>query len=237
MFSCRYFLLFVCFSSFVYGAPKGEGKSRDTGGFRHAVALREWTATAHSAPAPVRPARQDQPPQITTAVRELGLQPAVFTPYDRYMDTVRAVLASVDGESSSMLLACELMRKGRRFRYVLEDPYRANPPAVTARKHAGDCKSKALWLYRNLGDGNALYVIGKAQRRAANSHAWVYWRHRDRWWILDPTNRSNPIAADSVSSDRYVPYYSYGKAGAFRHPATRLLMASGGEEAVGERRD
>jgi hypothetical protein len=153
------------------------------------------------------------------------------------MDTVRAVLASVDGESSSMLLACELMRKGRRFRYVMEDPYRANPPAVTARTHAGDCKSKALWLYRHLGDGNALYVIGKAQRRASNSHAWVYWRHRDRWWILDPTNRINPIAADSVSSDRYVPYYSYGKAGAFRHRATRLLMASGGGEAVGERRD
>jgi hypothetical protein len=170
-------------------------------------------------------------------MRELRLQPAIFTPYDRYLGTVRAVVANVHGETSSMLLASQLVKQGRQFRYVLEDPYRAKPPAVTARTRCGDCKSKALWLYRNLGDGNALYVIGKAQRRASNSHAWVYWRHRDRWWILDPTNRSEPIAADSVPADRYVPYYSYGKAGAFRHPATRLLMASGSEEAVGERRD
>ncbi|HYR57850.1 MAG TPA: hypothetical protein VEO95_04445, partial [Chthoniobacteraceae bacterium] len=88
------------------------------------------------------------------------------------------------------------------------------------------CKSKALWLYDHLGDSGAFYVIGKLERRSRTSHAWVYWRHDGRWWILDPTDRSTPIAADSVSPSRYVPYYSYSKAGAFRHSATRLLLAN-----------
>jgi hypothetical protein len=29
-----------------------------------------------------------------------------------------------------------------------------------------------------------------------------------------------------VSDDRYIPYYSFSKAGSFRHSATRLLMPS-----------
>jgi hypothetical protein len=123
-----------------------------------------------------------------------------------------------------MALACDLMQEGRHFEYVSGDPYTPNPPGVTAMVHAGDCKAKALWLYNGLGDANALFVIGKTTRFSRTSHAWVYWRNENRWWILDCTNRSQPIAADSVSDDRYVPYYSYGRSGAYRHKATRLLI-------------
>ena len=126
-----------------------------------------------------------------------------------------------------MLTACELMREGRGFRYQITDPYRAQPPALTDARRAGDCKSKALWLYDQLGDAGAYYTIGKLQRGSRTSHAWVYWRHGDRWWILDPTDRVTPIAADSVSPSRYVPYYSYSPAGTFRHPATSLMLALG----------
>lgn len=124
-----------------------------------------------------------------------------------------------------MVTACELVREGRGFRYLVADPYRAQPPAVTKARHAGDCKSKALWLYSQLGDPGAYFVIGKLERRSHTSHAWVYWRCDGRWWILDPTDRGTPISADSVASHRYIPYYSYSPAGTFRHSATRLMLA------------
>ena len=190
---------------------------------------------AHSAPRLVVPpsirlARPlFQPAPVRTSIRPeasgaLTLQPTTFTPYDRYLGTVRNVIANLDERPADMVTACRLMREGRGFRYAARDPYRADPPAVTAAKRAGDCKSKALWLYNHLGDPQALYVIGKLQKRSRASHAWVYWRHNERWWILDPTDSVSPIAADSVSPTRYVPYYSYNRAGTFRHKATSLLL-------------
>ena len=179
-------------------------------------------------PAPTRsvfPSRSDPPPSaLPPGGRELSLQPTTFTPYDRYLGSVRAVLSNLDEHDPTMVLAARLMKEGRRFKYCVCDPYRADPPALTEARRAGDCKSKALWLYDNLGDRNALFVIGKAEKRARTSHAWVYWRYDERWWILDCTERADPIAADSVSSDRYVPYYSFGKASAYRHKATRLML-------------
>ena len=77
------------------------------------------------------------------------------------------------------------MEEGRHFEYVTGDPYTANPPGFTATVRAGDCKAKALWLYNGLGDGGALFVIGKTTRFSHTSHAWVYWRNENRWWILD----------------------------------------------------
>jgi len=169
---------------------------------------------------------------LPSAERELALQPTSFTPYDRYLGVVRDVIDEVQDTDSSVGAACRLMREAHSFRYVAQDPYRANPPAVTSARRAGDCKAKALWLYDRLGDPGALYVIGKVTKRAQSSHAWVYWRYQSRWWILDPTNRSGPLAADSVSSSRYVPYYSLGKSGTYRHPATQLLLATSGNLAT-----
>ena len=163
-------------------------------------------------------------PQADAGAREVALQPTSFTPYDRYLGTVRSVIAELDARNADMRLACDLMRLGHGFRYTSAEPYRAALPSRTAAGRAGDCKAKALWLYDRLGDPAALYVIGKLERGSQSSHAWVYWRNQERWWILDPTSRGVPIAADSVSSRRYVPYYSFGKSGAFRHPATSLTL-------------
>ena len=185
-------------------------------------------------PPPSSPARSALPPRAETPAsalppggRELALQPTTFTPYDRYLGSVRAVISNLELHEATKALTARLMKEGRRFKYCVSDPYRADLPALTAARQAGDCKSKALWLYDNLGDSNALFVIGKAEKRAKNSHAWVYWRNDERWWILDCTERSDPIAADSVSSDRYVPYYSFGRSGAYRHKATRLILTGG----------
>jgi hypothetical protein len=191
-------------------------------------ALAKTTPPKPAPPRSALPARSEPPlSALPPGGRDIALQPTTFTPYDRYMGSVRAVISNLEIHESSMVLAARLMKTGRRFKYCVSDPYRADPPTVTEARKAGDCKSKALWLYDNLGDSNALFVIGKAEKRARNSHAWVYWRYDDRWWILDCTERSDPIAADSVSADRYVPYYSFGKSGAYRHKATRLILTGG----------
>jgi hypothetical protein len=166
----------------------------------------------------------ESPNPVVTGGGELWVQPTSFTPYDRYMGTVRAVINHLEPRAANMSRARELMEEGRRFQYVTGDPYTANPPGVTAAVQAGDCKAKALWLYNGLGDADALFVIGKTTKYSRTSHAWVYWHNDNRWWILDCTNRSQPIAADSVSQDHYIPYYSYGRSGEYRHKATRLLI-------------
>jgi len=198
------------------------------------------------APAPILKPQLRQRTSISVPLREeaprfaprfaprsdIDFHPTTFTPYDRYLGTVKAVIARLDERNASMVTACELVRECRNFGYKLTDLYRADPPSVTGARRSGDCKSKALWVYDHLGDPQAYYVIGKLVMRSRTSHAWVYWRNNGRWWILDPTVRSAPIAADSVSSARYVPYYSFSRAGAFRHNATRLLVAANGIPAV-----
>ena len=166
------------------------------------------------------------PREISLAERELSLQPAADTPYDRYSGPVRAVISRLDQRPANMVRARALMSEAHAFRYRRQDPYRAALPEATEATRAGDCKAKSLWLYDQLGDPSALYVIGKTFKGATSNHAWLYWRCDSRWWILDPTNRSAPVPADSFAADRYVPYYSFGKGGAYRHPMTAIFMAS-----------
>src|SRR5262249_44885297 len=135
---------------------------------------------------------------------ELDLQPTSSTPYDPYFNSVRSVMANFEAQKTSMGRAAHLMKIGYNFNYQTSDPYRPDPPKLTEAQQAGDCKSKALWLFENIGDPGALFVIGKIEKNSRTSHAWVYWRYGGRWWILDCTDRTDPIAADSVSSDRYV---------------------------------
>ncbi len=155
---------------------------------------------------------------------DLG-SPSSATPYDRYMGTVKNVLSQLDDEAPSMREVQQLVRKGRSFRYSYTTPYVAATPETTAATRAGDCKAKSLWLVNQLRDENVRYVIGKAKRGARLSHAWVMWEHEGQWWILDCTNLSRPVAADRVSRNEYIPYYSYDKTGAYRHAATQIGLA------------
>jgi hypothetical protein len=152
------------------------------------------------------------------------------------MTNARTVIERAAGSPATLSVACRLIEKGRSYRYVSCDPYRPDLPDVTAQRRAGDCKSKALWLYQQLNDPSTLYVIGKAETKAKTSHAWLYWYWQGRWWILDPTMRSSPIAAKSVTPGRYVPYYSFGREGAYRHKATRLFGAEEPASAVAAKR-
>ena len=181
-------------------------------------------APTKSIPPKSRPLVVAPPPvprEILLAEKELSLEPAADTPYDRYSGSVRAVISRLNQRPPNMARARELMNVAHDFRYRAGDPYLAALPETTAATRAGDCKAKSLWLYDQLGDPSALYVIGKTFRGAKSNHAWIYWRYDSRWWILDPTNRETPVPADNFGDDRYVPYYSFGKRGAYRHPMTQ----------------
>jgi hypothetical protein len=163
----------------------------------------------------------------TMAAVDLGFEASV-TPYDPYLSPVKRVLGTLSPGNASMDRARELMRIGRSFRYAHTDPYLAALPKVTASRKTGDCKDKALWLADQLRDGGVRYVIGKAERQSKISHAWLMWQHDGKWWILDCTNMSRPVAADQVSKNSYIPIYSYDRSGSYRHSTARLS----GERAV-----
>lgn len=163
--------------------------------------------------------------QISASAVDLGSRTS-STPYDAYLSPVKNVLNATSGEQDDMNRVRQLMHTGRAFRYSYTTPYTADAPAVTAARHAGDCKAKALWLVDQLNDANVRFVIGKARRSSKLSHAWVMWEHDSRWWILDCTDNSEPIPADRVSNDRYVPYYSFSKTGSYRHASTASVQVA-----------
>ncbi len=140
------------------------------------------------------------------------------TPYDPYRAPVDAVMGHLNGPSPSFSRVSALLKQGYGFRYSFDTPYLAQMPNVTAAKRAGDCKAKSLWLAAQMNDAeNLRYVIGKARRTSKISHAWLMWKNQGRWWILDPTNVSEPIPADSVGAGDYIVNYSYDRTGSYVH--------------------
>src|SRR4051794_26039122 len=149
------------------------------------------------------------------------------TPYDPHMRPVKEVLSGLGASAASMDRVQKLMREGRSFRYFFSEPYTAALPAVTEKRQAGDCKAKALWLCDQLGDQHCRFVVGKAHLGAKLSHAWVLWQEQGgRWYILDCTNYSTPIPAETVSPRDYIPLYSWTKNGVYRHAATQIGMTA-----------
>jgi len=162
----------------------------------------------------------------TPAPIDLGTA-ARYTPYDPYISPVKEVLTHLNGQGATMDQVRHLMIVGRNFRYSFTDPYVPAMPDVTATKHAGDCKAKALWLASQLNDPSVRFVIGRAHSNSKVSHAWLMWQSEGRWWILDCTLKSAPIPADHINPTReYIPQYSYTRTASYRHGAT-LVVANG----------
>lgn len=154
------------------------------------------------------------------------------TPYDPYLSPVRSVLSDLHGADADLAQVKKLMRTGRSFRYSFTEPYTAQLPAVTAKTKQGDCKAKSLWLADQLGDRNVRYVIGKATSSSKISHAWLMWNDGARWWILDPTNTSRPIPAESVSKNQYIALYSYDANRSYEHAATASFSSVASKGAI-----
>jgi hypothetical protein len=159
-----------------------------------------------------------------SAVVDLG-NAASATPYDRYMAPVKQVFGSIHGENTTLDRVNTLMREGRGFRYSHTEPFYPALPQETASRRAGDCKDKALWLMDQLQDQNVRFVIGKLDRGARVSHAWLLWEHEGQWWILDCTMLSQAVPAERAGANEYVPLYSFSKSTAYRHTDKAGLVA------------
>jgi hypothetical protein len=161
--------------------------------------------------------------------------PTARTPYDPHFGAVQRVLQG-GGKAAPEFAKVELwLKQARAFRYDMDEPYRPQTPAATEQRRAGDCKDKSLWLLEKMGCGKARFVVGKAQRKARINHAWLMWQQDGRWWILDPTVASRPIAADSVKPDAYVPLYSYTRIGKRVHAAVSELKIAARVAAASSR--
>jgi len=154
---------------------------------------------------------------IAAARPDMSVARPGSTPYDPYHAPVTAVLRKLDGPAPSFSRVAELTKQSFSFRYVFDEPYRAQTPQETAAKRSGDCKAKSLWLASRMNDANVRYVIGKARRESKISHAWLMWQNKGRWWVLDPTNNPSPIPADKIGPNEYIIHYSYDKNGSYRH--------------------
>ncbi|GEM_PF-1619058 len=214
-------------AALVQNEKQGEKSPLPISEFRHVISLR------HDESFPVRMQAMITRLTLPDSGFRLNVRdncvgvPTASTPYDNYMQPVHRVFDSLAGGAASVDRVGALMKEGRKFAYVFNEPYMAASPERTARVHRGDCKSKSLWLCQEIGDSSLRFVVGRLHKRSRVQHAWLYWRHSGRWWILDCTTRTRPVAADSVGMDEYIPYYSYDREGAYRHRATEIIMAGG----------
>lgn len=156
-------------------------------------------------------------PLAAQAATDLG-RPTGETPYDDFMQPVQAVLQQTGGQASPGR-ARELMKVAYGFRYEHKTPYLPQAPAVTEQRRAGDCKDKALWLCAQLRDSSVRFVIGKTRGNARLNHAWLTWQSEGTTWILDPTNKPEPLAAEAIGTGEYIALYSFSRRGKFAHGA------------------
>jgi hypothetical protein len=155
------------------------------------------------------------------------------TPYDRHLAPVQSTLQRGGSATLSMEEARSFLKIARGFRYQMDEAYRPQPPAETEQQQAGDCKDKSLWLLHKLGGSRAHFVVGKARTNSAINHAWLLWQKEGRWWILDPTNASEPIAADTIGMQAHIPLYSYTRGGKRIHAAAAGLRGEAVRVAAG----
>jgi hypothetical protein len=133
------------------------------------------------------------------------------SPYEPYAGNIRSVMKQLDGNGADMEEVRSLMRRARSFRYAMRHPFKAAHPEVTSATHAGDCKDKALWLAQQMDDESVRYVIGRKDPSSPILHAWLTWNHDGQAWVLDCTNRRDPIPRERLRSGQYVPMYSWRK--------------------------
>lgn len=141
------------------------------------------------------------------------------TPYDPYLHSVTVVLGNLRGAPPSFLRVGALMSMGSGFRVCTSGPYVPLLPEETEARRAGDCKDKALWLASKMQDPSVRFVIGKGHPGDVKNHVWLVWSSNGRWWILDPTRSSRPIAAEEVPPGDYCVWYSYDRSGSYCHSA------------------
>jgi hypothetical protein len=131
--------------------------------------------------------------------------------YEPYAGPIHSVLNRLDADNADFGRVCELMRKGRSFRYQMRDPYRVSRPEVTEARRSGCCKDKSLWLASRINDDSIRYVIGRARSNSRGLHAWLVWESGGQFWVLDCTNYRTPLRKDRLAPGEYVGIFQWRK--------------------------
>ncbi|PYJ07992.1 MAG: hypothetical protein DMF06_14075 [Verrucomicrobia bacterium] len=141
------------------------------------------------------------------------------TPYDPYMGPVWSVFGKLGGTQPDPAQVEQWVAQGRAFRYSFSksQPYVPQSPDQTESSRSGDCKAKSLWLADKMDSKKVRFVIGKFKRGAAQSHAWLIWNGPNGWLILDATMFSRSLDPARVSSNEFIPIYSYAPGGKYTH--------------------
>ncbi len=145
--------------------------------------------------------------------------PTARTPYDAYLQPMWDVLRNLAGNQPDVGVVEKFVQQGHSFRYSFnhDQPYRPQTPAETEATKSGDCKAKSLWLAAKMDCRKVRFVIGKAKQVSNMSHAWLIWDSPQGWLILDATLYSRPLSPERVSSDSFIPTYSYAPGGKYSH--------------------
>jgi len=143
-------------------------------------------------------------------------QPMFFavdsTPYDRQMEWVRPVLASVALQPTYGIpldLVNQWMSQLRDIPYQYSRQWQV-PAEINAARRT-DCKGKALLLYEIMqanGATNVRFVIGKHHARDWFTHAWLEWETQEGTYLLDPTFY-RAAARDLRNDSTYIPLFGY----------------------------
>lgn len=149
------------------------------------------------------------------------------TPYDHQMERVQPILNSPAANGTyapSMDVVNGWMSALRDMPYQYSHTWQTPYEVETAR--IGDCKGKALLLYRwmrSRGASNVSLVIGKRRLEDLRTHAWLEWDTTAGTFLLDPTfNWSASIKMQD--SQTYVAYYGYR--GGHKYRAGNSLLAN-----------
>jgi hypothetical protein len=141
------------------------------------------------------------------------------TPYDPYLGPMFSVFGHLGGGQPDPVMVEQLVREGRAFRYSFNSnqPHVPQSPEETESSRTGDCKAKSLWLASRMDSRKVRFVIGKAKRSSSMNHAWLIWQAPDGWLILDATFYSRPLDPARVSSNEFLPIYSYSPGAKYAH--------------------
>jgi len=142
------------------------------------------------------------------------------TPYDPYFGPVRTTLGGLGGAKPPLDSVRDYVKTAKGFRYYMKDPYLPQTPEETETSKAGDCKAKSLWVAAKMGDKSVRFVVGKARRVSNMSHAWLLWAGPEGWLILDATNFSAPLDPNKLSTDEFIPLYSFTAGAKYIHNAS-----------------
>lgn len=140
------------------------------------------------------------------------LLPVQSTPYDRQMERVRPVLASLTNEPANVIsldVVNQWMNRLRGIHYRYSAQWKT-PAEIEAERRA-DCKGKALVLYEMLqaiGATNVRFVIGKYRSDSRVTHAWLEWETVEGNFILDPTFH-HAVTREMQDNRSYIPLYAY----------------------------